>query len=130
MGLIGGMARTAVVAGTATAVPNRVSRRQAARWEQQSYQQQAVGSQDGAGGLGDLPVALRQRLRDPARADGQIAAGFTGLRNARERKRRLGGDDPSRSCARGGSGQADAGRGGDDGCPEAERGRKPARHRP
>jgi hypothetical protein len=37
------MARTAVVAGTATAVSNRVSRRQAARWdaqEQQQYQQQ------------------------------------------------------------------------------------------
>ena len=32
MGLIGGMARTAVVAGTATAVGNRVSRRQANRW--------------------------------------------------------------------------------------------------
>jgi hypothetical protein len=29
------MARTAVVAGTATAVSNRVSRRQAERWEQQ-----------------------------------------------------------------------------------------------
>jgi Short C-terminal domain len=43
MGLIGGMARTAVVAGTATAVSNRVSRRQAGRWaaqEQQQYQQQ------------------------------------------------------------------------------------------
>ncbi len=34
MGLIGGMARTAVVAGTATAVSNRVSRRQANRWAQ------------------------------------------------------------------------------------------------
>ena len=32
MGLIGGMARTAVVAGTATTVSNRVSRRQANRW--------------------------------------------------------------------------------------------------
>jgi hypothetical protein len=32
MGLIGGMARTAVVAGTATAVSNRVSRRQGNRW--------------------------------------------------------------------------------------------------
>ena len=31
-GLIGAMARTAVVAGTATAVSNRVSRRQAERW--------------------------------------------------------------------------------------------------
>ena len=34
MGLIGGMARTAVIAGTATAVGNRVSRRQANRWAQ------------------------------------------------------------------------------------------------
>jgi hypothetical protein len=41
MGLIRGMARTAVVAGTATAVSNRVSRRQAERWQQQEYQQQA-----------------------------------------------------------------------------------------
>src|SRR6476659_2340907 len=35
MGLIGGMARTAVVAGTATAVSNRASRRQANRWSAQ-----------------------------------------------------------------------------------------------
>jgi hypothetical protein len=35
------MARTAVVAGTATAVSNRVSRRQAGRWQQQEYAQQA-----------------------------------------------------------------------------------------
>jgi Short C-terminal domain len=41
MGLIRGMARTAVVAGTATAVSNRVSRRQAERWQQQDYEQQA-----------------------------------------------------------------------------------------
>lgn len=34
-GLIRGVARTAVVAGTATAVSNRVSRRQADRWAQQ-----------------------------------------------------------------------------------------------
>ncbi len=44
MGLIRGMARTAVVAGTATAVSNRVSRRQANRWNQQAddqaYEQQ------------------------------------------------------------------------------------------
>ena len=41
-GLMRGVARTAVVAGTATAVSNRVSRRQANRWssqEQQQYQQ-------------------------------------------------------------------------------------------
>jgi hypothetical protein len=43
-GLLRGVARTAVVAGTATAVSNRVSRRQANRWsaqeEQQYYEQQ------------------------------------------------------------------------------------------
>jgi hemolysin activation/secretion protein len=39
MGLIRGMARTAVVAGTATAVSNRVSRRQANRWEAKDQQQ-------------------------------------------------------------------------------------------
>ena len=32
-GLLRGIARTAVVAGTATAVSNRVSRRQAKRWQ-------------------------------------------------------------------------------------------------
>jgi hypothetical protein len=48
MGLIGGMARTAVVAGTATAVSNRVSRRQAGRWqekEQQQYEHEAYEQQ-------------------------------------------------------------------------------------
>jgi hypothetical protein len=40
-GLLRGMARTAVVAGTATAVSNRVSRRQANRWAQQEEQQYA-----------------------------------------------------------------------------------------
>jgi len=44
------MARTAVVAGTATAVSNRVSRRQANRWsnqEDEQYQQQ-MGQQAAA----------------------------------------------------------------------------------
>ena len=44
MGLLGMMARTAVVAGTATAVSNRVSRRQVGRWNQkaeaQAYEEQ------------------------------------------------------------------------------------------
>jgi hypothetical protein len=44
-GLLRGVARTAVVAGTATAVSNRVSRRQAGRWagkdQQQSEQEPA-----------------------------------------------------------------------------------------
>lgn len=40
-GLIRGVARTAAIAGTATAVSNRVSRRQAGRWAEQEQQQQA-----------------------------------------------------------------------------------------
>jgi Short C-terminal domain len=40
-GLLRGVARVAVVAGTATAVSNRVSRRQANRWGQQEQQQYA-----------------------------------------------------------------------------------------
>ncbi|MEW2413142.1 SHOCT domain-containing protein [Streptomyces sp. NPDC046866] len=39
-GLLRGVARTAVVAGTATAVSNRVSRRQAGRWARQAEEQQ------------------------------------------------------------------------------------------
>jgi hypothetical protein len=37
-GLLRGLARTALVAGTATAVSNRVSRRQAGRWAAQDPQ--------------------------------------------------------------------------------------------
>jgi Short C-terminal domain len=47
-GLIRGVARTAVVAGTATAVSNRVSRRQAGRWanqDQQQYEEQQAQQQ-------------------------------------------------------------------------------------
>jgi hypothetical protein len=46
MGLIGGMARTAVVAGTATAVSNRVSRRQANRWAEKDQQAQDAADAD------------------------------------------------------------------------------------
>ena len=40
-GLLRGIARTAVIAGTATAVSNRVSRRQGERWAEQDEQQYA-----------------------------------------------------------------------------------------
>jgi hypothetical protein len=45
-GLLRGMARTAVIAGTATSVSNRVSRRQASRWAAQeapAYPEPAPG---------------------------------------------------------------------------------------
>jgi len=41
-GLLRGIARTAAVAGTATAVSNRVSRRQAGRWAEQEQPEQPV----------------------------------------------------------------------------------------
>ncbi|MEU8846727.1 SHOCT domain-containing protein [Streptomyces sp. NPDC048564] len=44
-GLLRGVARTAVVAGTATAVSNRVSRRQAGRWAQQDTERQVAHQQ-------------------------------------------------------------------------------------
>jgi hypothetical protein len=47
-GLLRGVARTAVIAGTATAVSNRVSRRQANRWaakDQQEYEEQGYEEQ-------------------------------------------------------------------------------------
>jgi hypothetical protein len=50
MGLIRGVARTAVIAGTATAVSNRVSRRQAGRWaeQDQAAEQQQMAAQQAA----------------------------------------------------------------------------------
>ena len=45
MGLLRMAARTAVVAGTATAVSGRVQRRQAAKWDQQDQQQYAQDQQ-------------------------------------------------------------------------------------
>lgn len=44
-GLLRGVARTAVVAGTATAVSNRVSRRQGERWARQGYYDEPYESQ-------------------------------------------------------------------------------------
>jgi hypothetical protein len=55
MGLIRGIARTAVVAGTATAVSNRVSRRQQARW---SDQQQVEAPQQQPPPQDDLTTQL------------------------------------------------------------------------
>ena len=44
-GLLRGVARTAVIAGTATSVSNRVSRRQARRWAGDDAQQEAPPQQ-------------------------------------------------------------------------------------
>ncbi|WP_433788917.1 SHOCT domain-containing protein [Actinoplanes sp. CA-252034] len=61
MGLLRGMARTAVIAGTATAVSNRVSRRQAGRWSRQAEQQYAE-QQYYAGAEDDQPDPTSLKL--------------------------------------------------------------------
>ena len=72
-GLLRAVGRTAVVAGTATAVSNRVSRRQAGRWEDQAQQQEAAAAQQqqaapppAAAGEPDYMAELEQlaKLRD------------------------------------------------------------------
>jgi hypothetical protein len=56
-GLLRGMARTAVVAGTATAVSNRVSRRQASRWGAQEAQEAYPPQQEYAPPAAVAPAA-------------------------------------------------------------------------
>jgi hypothetical protein len=69
MPLLRGIARTAVIAGTATAVSNRVSRRQANRWADQDAQaeyqqaQQAQYAQPVAAAPAD-PVAQLKDLAE------------------------------------------------------------------
>ncbi len=55
-GLLRGMARTAVIAGTATAVSNNVSRRQANRWAQQQAEEEQY-------------IAAQQPIQQPAEND-------------------------------------------------------------
>ena len=72
-GLLRGMARTAVVAGTATAVSNRVSRRQGNRWaeqDQQAYQEAAPPPPAAA----PAPAAGGESRIDQLKALGELKA--------------------------------------------------------
>jgi hypothetical protein len=66
------MARTAVVAGTATAVSNRVSRRQAGRWAQQE-QPQWEQQQQMAAPAPAQPAAAPPQQEDPMERLKQLA---------------------------------------------------------
>jgi hypothetical protein len=59
MGLLRMAARTAVVAGTATAVSGRVQRRQAAKWDQQQYAQEPQYAQEAPAPEDDATVQLQ-----------------------------------------------------------------------
>ncbi len=69
-GLLRGVARTAVIAGTATTVSNRVSRRQGQRWAQQDEQQQAPAPVAAA----PAPAAGGQSTIDQLKELGELKA--------------------------------------------------------
>jgi hypothetical protein len=56
-GLLRGVARTAVIAGTATSVSNRVSRRQANRWAQQGTVPESEPAYEPAPAAAPAPAA-------------------------------------------------------------------------
>jgi hypothetical protein len=68
--LMRSVARTAVVAGTATAVSNRVSRRQANKWDQQAeaqaYEQQAAAQPPPAAPTAQPEVDMVAQLKELA----------------------------------------------------------------
>src|SRR4051794_16839860 len=77
-GLLRGVARTAVIAGTPTSVSNRVSRRQGQRWAAQEEQQQpqqaapaAPAVPPGPGTPASNGVPPRQGKRGPAQEEQQ-----------------------------------------------------------
>ena len=66
-GLLRGVARTSVVAGTATAVSNRVSRRQTNRWAQQEqsyYEQPPPPPQSAPAAAAVDPIAQLKELAE------------------------------------------------------------------
>jgi hypothetical protein len=73
-GLLRGVARTAAIAGTATAVSNRVSRRQAERWsgqdpyaqQQQQYQQEPQYAAPPPAAAAEAPQSRVDKLKELA----------------------------------------------------------------
>jgi Short C-terminal domain len=82
-GLLRGVARTAVIAGTATAVSNRVSRRQANRWSQQdqsTYAQPQYAQ----------PQYAQPQYAEPQYAEPQPAPASSGAEERLDQLRQLG----------------------------------------
>ena len=99
-GLLRGMARTAVVAGTATSVSNRVSRRQARRWAEQDPARLRGGSRP------LRPRPRRPRSHRPAQGARRAApAGRPDRRGVRRSEGEAARPEPSRRGPRAGSPQ-------------------------
>lgn len=71
-GLLRGVARTAVIAGTATHVSNNVSRRQANRWAQQDAQQYAAAAPPPAPAPAAAPAAPAPDMIEQLERLGQL----------------------------------------------------------
>jgi hypothetical protein len=72
-GLLRGVARTAVIAGTATSVSNRVSRRQGQRWAQQEApQQQYAPAPEAAPAAAPAPAGGESSLIDQLKQLGEL----------------------------------------------------------
>ena len=80
-GLLRGLVRTAAIAGTATAVSNRVSRRQAGRWARHDAQQQQAYAQQRQQQEADAP----EDAGPPADAMDDKLAQLERLGNLKER---------------------------------------------
>ena len=70
-GLLRGVARTAAIAGTATAVSNRVSRRQGQRWAEQEQQQATVYAYDAPAAPADDMDSKLAQLKELAQLKDQ-----------------------------------------------------------
>ncbi len=73
-GLLRGVARTAVIAGTATTVSNRVSRRQGQRWAQQEEAQQPQQAPAPVAAAPAAPAAGGQSMIDQLKELGELKA--------------------------------------------------------
>jgi Short C-terminal domain len=71
-GLLRGVARTAVVAGTASAVGGRVRHRQDQRWAQQEEQQQAAAAPPPAAPAPPAPAAGESSMIDQLKQLGEL----------------------------------------------------------
>jgi hypothetical protein len=73
-GLLRGVARTAVIAGTATTVSNRVSRRQGQRWAQQEEAQQPQQAPPPVAPAAPAPPAGGESMLDQLKELGELKA--------------------------------------------------------
>ena len=74
-GLLRGVARTAVIAGTATSVSNRVSKRQGQRWaEQEGARQQQMAAAAAAPAAPAAPAVGESSVIDQLKELGELKA--------------------------------------------------------